>query len=50
MIPYLPADVVEEAAATDVISTVVGVSLSSISTVMGVAKADVSTVIGVNKE
>ena len=50
LIPYLPADVVEEAAATDVISTVVGVSLSSISTVMGVAKADVSTVIGVNKE
>ena len=39
LIPYLPADVVEEAAATDVISTVVGVSLSSISTVMGVNKS-----------
>ena len=51
LIPYLPADVVEEApsVATAKISNVVGVAFASISNVMGVASANISNVIGVDK-
>ena len=51
LIPYLPADVVEEAPSvtTAKISNVAGVAFASISNVMGVASANISNVIGVDK-
>ena len=46
LIPYLPADVVEDGVSLG-FSTVMGVAVGSISTVMGVAKSNISKVSGV---